>query len=165
MATFNGDTVLGILKQSLQYINNNSQLLDYNAPPYYASLLNTVSPLSCYCARVIREHGIPLNEGRLPFRLQEFVSRHCATEGHLKKKLIATSAVFVMFHCFLIFWQFATKTTFFQPMFTTWVVEFNLNITVCFISFVSSHHTDCSAKHAYLKLFLVSLFSVNKKDI
>ncbi|EFX69529.1 hypothetical protein DAPPUDRAFT_113609 [Daphnia pulex] len=80
MATFNGDTVLGILKQSLQYVKNNSQLLDYNAPPYYASLLNIVSPLSCYCTRVIREHGIPLNEGWLPLRLQEFVSRHCGTE-------------------------------------------------------------------------------------
>lgn len=48
-------------------------------------------------------------------------------------------------------------------MFTTWVVEFNLNITVCFISFVSSHHTDCSAKHADLIFFWFVCFLSIKK--
>jgi hypothetical protein len=46
MATFNGDTVLDIVKQSLQHIKDNSELRDYSPPPYYASLLNTVFPLS-----------------------------------------------------------------------------------------------------------------------
>jgi hypothetical protein len=86
MATFNGDTVLDILQQSLQYVQANSQILGYSPPRYYVSLLNTVLPLSCYCARVIREHGIPFDGRRLPLRLEEFKSRHSATVGELFKK-------------------------------------------------------------------------------
>jgi hypothetical protein len=81
IATFNGDTVLAILHQSLQYVQANSQILGYSLPGYYASLLKEVFPLSCLCARVIREHGIPFDGGRLPLRLQEFVARHRPTEG------------------------------------------------------------------------------------
>jgi hypothetical protein len=33
MATFNGDTVLDIVKQSLQHIKDNSELRDYSPPP------------------------------------------------------------------------------------------------------------------------------------
>jgi hypothetical protein len=86
MATFNGDTVLNFLQQSLQYVQANSQILGYSPPRYYVSLLNTVLPLSCYCARVIREHGIPFDGRRLPLRLEEFKSRHSATVGELFKK-------------------------------------------------------------------------------
>jgi hypothetical protein len=32
--------------------------------------------LKCYCARVIRRHGIPIN--RLPSQLQSFVAMHSA---------------------------------------------------------------------------------------
>ncbi|XP_046649292.1 uncharacterized protein LOC124340729 [Daphnia pulicaria] len=79
MAAFDGETVIDILKRSVQFIKDNSHL-GYSAPPYYASLLNTVFPLSCLCARVIREHGIPFDGGRLPLRLQEFVARHSAAD-------------------------------------------------------------------------------------
>jgi hypothetical protein len=81
MANFDGDTVLDVVKQSLQHIKDSSEVEDYSPPPYYASLLKKVFPLSCLCARVIREHGIPFDGGRLPLRLQEFISRHRPTEG------------------------------------------------------------------------------------
>jgi hypothetical protein len=71
MATFNGDTVLDILQQSLQYVQANSQILGYSPPRYYVSLLNTVLPLSCYCVELF---------GSMVFRLMEdgfrFVSKN-----------------------------------------------------------------------------------------
>lgn len=108
MATYDGDTVLNILRHSLQHAKDSSHL-GYSAPPYYASLLNTVFPLSCFCARVIREHSIPFDGGRLPVRLQEFVSRHRATEGEAFKKiiLIACSIVYVNFLMFLFLFLFS----------------------------------------------------------
>ena len=45
--------------------------------PYFDSLINSVLPLSCFCARVIRQHGIPF-EDRLPPRLKKLVSIHNA---------------------------------------------------------------------------------------
>ncbi len=74
MATDNDDTVLSILKKNLMRPNESNLIV----PPYYESVLNTVFPLSCYCARVIRQNGIQFDEDRLPIHLQEFVSRHSA---------------------------------------------------------------------------------------
>ena len=63
----NGKTVLCILKKELEG----------KVHPYYESLINSVFPLSCFCARVIRRHGIPF-EDRLPPRLKKLVSIHSA---------------------------------------------------------------------------------------
>jgi hypothetical protein len=60
-----GKTVLCILKK----------MLEGKVHPYFESLINCVLPLSCYCARVIRRHGIPF-EDRLPPRLKKLVSSH-----------------------------------------------------------------------------------------
>ena len=73
-----GKTVLCILKKKLEG----------KAHPYFESLINCVLPLSCYCARVIRRHGIPF-EDRLPPRLKKLVSIHNAIEG---KQIINHSA-------------------------------------------------------------------------
>jgi hypothetical protein len=62
-----GKTVLCILKERLEG----------KVHPYFESLINTVFPLSCYCARVIRRYGVPF-EDRLPPRLKKLVSIHNA---------------------------------------------------------------------------------------
>jgi hypothetical protein len=49
---------------------------------YLDPLVNVVLPLACVCAKVIRHKQI-LFEGRLPPRLQSFVSRHSAMEGDI----------------------------------------------------------------------------------
>jgi hypothetical protein len=53
--------------------------------PYFVSLINTVHPLSCYAARVIRRYGIPFDENRIPVHLQPFVACHSA-KGKLQIK-------------------------------------------------------------------------------
>jgi hypothetical protein len=63
----NGTTVIYILKYELGGKEN----------PYFKSLINSVFPLTCYCARVIRRHGVPF-EDRLPPRLNKLVSSHSA---------------------------------------------------------------------------------------
>ena len=63
----NGETVIYILKHKLRGKVN----------PYFKSLINSVLPLTCYCARVIRRRGVPF-EDRLPPRLKKLVSSHSA---------------------------------------------------------------------------------------
>ncbi len=63
----NGKTIICILKTKLVGKEN----------PYFKSLINSVFPLTCYCARVIRRHGVPF-EDRLPPRLKKLVSSHSA---------------------------------------------------------------------------------------
>jgi hypothetical protein len=67
-----GETVISILKENLLSLKQHGKI----AQPYFESLANTVFPLKCYCARVIRRHGIPIN--RLPSQLQSFVAMHSA---------------------------------------------------------------------------------------
>jgi ankyrin repeat protein len=77
VATNYGTTALRFLKK----------MLKGKVHPYFESLINSVFPLSCYCARVIQRHGIPF-EDRLPPRLKKLVSIHSA-EG---KQIINHSA-------------------------------------------------------------------------
>jgi hypothetical protein len=72
-ATHSGETVIGILKENLLLSIKESGEI---ALPYFESLVNTVFPLKCYCARVIRRHGIPFGEDRIPSHLQGFVAMH-----------------------------------------------------------------------------------------
>jgi hypothetical protein len=67
-----GKTALCILKEILWSNANGDRIVH----PYFESLINSVFPLSCYCARVIRRHGVPLD--RLPPRLKKLVSIHSA---------------------------------------------------------------------------------------
>nr|CAH0108920.1 unnamed protein product [Daphnia galeata] len=62
-----GKTVLCILKEKLRG----------NVHHYFESLIKTVFSLSCCCARVIRRHGIPL-EDWLPPHLKKLISSHNA---------------------------------------------------------------------------------------
>ena len=78
-AADDGETVLSILKKTLMEYGD-----DY-VHPYFVSLINTVLPLSCYSARVIRRHGIPFDGDRIPVHLQSFVACHSA-KGELKIK-------------------------------------------------------------------------------
>ena len=72
IARSDGETVLTILKDKL--MKN-----DEGIRPYFVSVINTVLPLSCYCARVIRQHGITFHEAhQLPLGLSAFVSCHSA---------------------------------------------------------------------------------------
>jgi hypothetical protein len=67
-----GETVLTILRDRL--MKN-----DEGIHPYFDSIINSVLPLSCYCARVIRQHGITFHEAhQLPLGLSAFVSCHSA---------------------------------------------------------------------------------------
>ena len=68
-----GKTALCILKEILWSNANGDRIVH----PYFESLINSVFPLSCYCARVIRRHGVPF-EDRLPPRLKKLVSSHSA---------------------------------------------------------------------------------------
>jgi hypothetical protein len=68
-----GKTVICILKETFWYRLGK---LSGKFHPYFGSLLNSVLPLSCSCARVIRRHGVPLD--RLPPRLKKLVSIHSA---------------------------------------------------------------------------------------
>jgi hypothetical protein len=72
-ATRNGETVLSLLKKNVM---RSKQTVIIH--PYYESLLNTVLPLSCLAARVIRRHGIRFDEDRIPTHLQPFVAQHSA---------------------------------------------------------------------------------------
>nr|CAH0099944.1 unnamed protein product [Daphnia galeata] len=73
-AADDGETVLSILKKTLMRYGD-----DY-VHPYFVSLINTVLPLSCYAARVIRRHGIPFDEDRIPVHLQSLVACHSAKD-------------------------------------------------------------------------------------
>ena len=70
-AADNGETVLSLLKKNVMRFK---QVVFIH--PYYESLLNTVFPLSCLAARVIRRNGIRFDEDRIPTHLQPFVSQH-----------------------------------------------------------------------------------------
>jgi hypothetical protein len=72
IATISGYTVLNCLPTQF------SVIIDVAIDAYFSSLKNSVFPLSCYCARVIRWEGIPFDKHRIPCHLQEFVSRHSA---------------------------------------------------------------------------------------
>jgi hypothetical protein len=69
-ANDDGETVISILKENLLSLKQSGEI----AQPYFDALANTVFPLKCYCARVIRRHGISIN--RLPSQLQSFVAMH-----------------------------------------------------------------------------------------
>ncbi|EFX71167.1 hypothetical protein DAPPUDRAFT_327440 [Daphnia pulex] len=71
----NGDTVLDILKRNLERFRGSVDV-EVEAEAYLSCLINAVLPLTCYCARVIRQNGIPFDGDRLPLDLQPFVSRH-----------------------------------------------------------------------------------------
>ena len=70
-AADNGETVLSLLKKNVM---RSKQMVIIH--PYYESLLNTVFPLSCLAARVIRRNGIRFDEDRIPTHLQPFVTQH-----------------------------------------------------------------------------------------
>jgi hypothetical protein len=70
MMTPEGETVVSILKESVRGFSY--------CHPYFESIINAVPSLTCYCARVIRQHGIPFKEGQLPSTLQTLVSLHSA---------------------------------------------------------------------------------------
>ena len=79
MVTPEGETVVSILKESVRGYSY--------CHPYLESIINAVPPLTCFCARVIRQHGIPFNEDyQLPSTLQTLmVSLHSARGiSHLK---------------------------------------------------------------------------------
>ena len=70
-----GKTFLGILNdQKTKYINK------FRFHHYLDPLINVVLPLSCVCAKVIRQHEISF-EDILPTVLHSFVTRHSATKG------------------------------------------------------------------------------------
>jgi len=79
MVTPEGETVVSILKESVRGYSY--------CHPYLESIINAVPPLTCLCARVILQHGIPFNEDyQLPSTLQTLmVSLHSARGiSHLK---------------------------------------------------------------------------------
>jgi ankyrin repeat protein len=76
-ATYDGKTVVSILKENLVIIKQSGRI----PLPYFESLVNTVFPLTCYCARVIRRNGIPFDGDRIPSHMQSFVAMHSAVEG------------------------------------------------------------------------------------
>ncbi len=77
IAADDGETVHSLLKKTFgPYRDHRFRQPYFESHPYYESLINTVPPLSCQCARVIRRSGICYE--RLPLCLQTFVSRHSA---------------------------------------------------------------------------------------
>ena len=76
-----GKTVLCILKEKLRG----------NVHHYFESLIKTVFPLSC-CARVIRRHGIPL-EDWLPPHLKKLISSHNAKGKQIIRSLTFSSEI------------------------------------------------------------------------
>jgi hypothetical protein len=77
-----GATVLYLLKRKL----------NGKVHPYFESLINSVLPLSCYCAQVIRQHGIPF-EDRLPPRLKKLVSIHNVMGKHIIRSFRFSSEI------------------------------------------------------------------------
>ena len=96
LANDNGETVISILKKNLMEYKKWGEIVD----PYFESLINTVFPLSCYCARVIRRHRIPF-EDHLPPRLQAFVLSR--TVQHQWYKLYTNHHKFLFLNFFLLF--------------------------------------------------------------
>jgi hypothetical protein len=93
----NGETVISILKKNLMEYKKRGEIVD----PYFESLINTVFPLSCYCARVIRRHWIPF-EDHLPPRLQAFVLPRTAQHQWYKRytnhhKILFLNCFFLLF--------------------------------------------------------------------
>jgi hypothetical protein len=80
MATPEGETVISMLKDTTRE--------DDGRHPYFDSVINGVFPLSCICARVIRQNGIPFHDDRIPLNLQTFVSWHSSVRGKIKKSKI-----------------------------------------------------------------------------
>ncbi len=74
-AEWNGDTVLNLLKRNLERFRGRDGV-KVEANDSFSSLINAVLPLTFCCAKIIRQNGIPFNEGRLPDGLMDFVSRH-----------------------------------------------------------------------------------------
>ena len=81
-----GKTVVSILKEKLEG----------KVHPYFESLINSVFPLSCFCARVIGRHGIPF-EDRLPPRLKKLVSIHSAKGKQIIKSFPFSSEIIFNF--------------------------------------------------------------------
>jgi hypothetical protein len=73
-----GETFLSILNGQ-QKSNHVSKFRFHH---YLGPLVNVVIPLACACAKVIRRNRIAF-QGRLPPRLQSFVSRHSTVEGEI----------------------------------------------------------------------------------
>lgn len=65
-----GETILELLKRSRKMQENFNKPFDH----YLELVINTVLPLTCYSAQVIRKHNISTEE--LPLPLQLFVRRH-----------------------------------------------------------------------------------------
>jgi hypothetical protein len=72
-ATPEGHTVIDFLEIQ----RKKHSLHDYYFNSYLNSLINTVLPLSCYCAQSLRQHKIPLGN-QLPPRVHSFILRHSA---------------------------------------------------------------------------------------
>jgi hypothetical protein len=72
-----GQTVLCILKKQL------AQMPGYH--PELESAIDTILPLSCYCAQAILKYNIPF-ENRLPSSLSSFVLRHSLVKGKNAQK-------------------------------------------------------------------------------
>jgi Na+/H+ antiporter NhaC len=72
-----GETFLSILNGQ-QKSNHVSKFRFHH---YLGPLVNVI-PLACACAKVIRRNRIAF-QGRLPPRLQSFVSRHSTVEGEI----------------------------------------------------------------------------------
>ena len=70
LADDNGETVISLLKEIVERDQNNDEIRGHH---YFESLINDVFPLTWFCARVIRQHGIPFKD-RLPLALQKLVS-------------------------------------------------------------------------------------------
>lgn len=72
-ATPEGQTVISLLKiQRTKYTHQ-----DCHFDSYMESVINTVLPLSCYCAQSLRQHGFPL-DNRFPPSVKSFILRHSA---------------------------------------------------------------------------------------
>ena len=83
----NGRTVVNILKE-------NALFWHVELHPYFESLINSVFPLSCLCARIIRRHGIPF-EDRLPPRPKKLVSIHSAKGKHIIRSFPFSSVIII----------------------------------------------------------------------
>jgi hypothetical protein len=70
LADDNGETVISLLKEIVERDQNSDEIRGHH---YFESLINDVFPLTWFCARVIRRHGIPFKD-RLPLALQKLVS-------------------------------------------------------------------------------------------
>jgi hypothetical protein len=77
----NGRTVISVVKDGLEECKNNGQIKQVRQ--YFKTMIGAVPPLSCLCARVICQHGIPYDADGVA-RLREFIARHSAAQGKTK---------------------------------------------------------------------------------